>query len=138
HGAVNVMEYDNEGYLPEAMINYLARLGWSHGNDELFTREQLVEWFDTRNLTKSAAQWDPKKLNWVNAHYIKQSNNEDLAERVAPRIRQRQGDPNTIDLSAVMGLLKDRAETLTQLADGAMLFCAPYTAPSPELQAEHL
>ncbi|NYT84065.1 glutamate--tRNA ligase [Pollutimonas harenae] len=138
HGAVNVMEYDNEGYLPEAMINYLARLGWSHGNDELFSREQLVEWFDTRNLTKSAAQWDPKKLNWVNAHYIKQSSNEDLAERVAPRIRQRQGDPDAINLQVVMGLLKDRAETLNQLADGAMLFCAPYTAASPELQAEHL
>ncbi|MGB6105893.1 MAG: glutamate--tRNA ligase [Pusillimonas sp.] len=138
HGAVNVMEYDNDGYLPEAMINYLARLGWSHGNDELFTREQLVEWFDTRNLSKSAAQWDPKKLNWVNAHYIKQSSNEDLAERVAPRIRQRQGDPGAVDLATVMGLLKDRAETLNQLADGAMLFCGAYTPASPELLAEHI
>ncbi len=138
HGAVNVMEYDKEGYLPEAMINYLARLGWSHGNDELFTREQLVEWFDTRNLTKSAAQWDPKKLNWVNAHYIKHSDNGDLAARVAPRIRERQGDPGAVDLGAVMGLLKDRAETLNQLADGAMLFCGPYTPAGPELAAEHL
>ena len=138
HGAVNVMEYDNDGYLPEAMINYLARLGWSHGNDELFTREQLVEWFDTRNLTKSAAQWDPKKLNWVNAHYIKQSSNEDLAERVAPRIRQQQGNPEAVDLPAVMGLLKDRAETLNQLADGAMLFCGTYTPASPELMADHV
>src|SRR5690606_41366663 len=92
----------------------------------------------TRNLTKSAAQWDPKKLNWVNAHYIKQSSNADLAGRVAPRIRQRQGDPEAVDLQAVMGLLKDRAETLNQLADGAMLFCGPYTAASPELQAEYL
>ena len=86
HGAVNVMEYDNEGYLPEAMINYLARLGWSHGDDELFSRDQLVEWFDTRHLSKSASQWDPKKLNWVNAHYIKQMDNAELAERVAPRL----------------------------------------------------
>ncbi len=138
HGAVNVMEYDNEGYLPEAMVNYLARLGWSHGNDELFTREQLVEWFDTRNLSKSAAQWDPKKLNWVNAHYIKASGNADLAERVAPRILKRQGNPQAVDLPAVMGLLKDRAETLNQLADGAMLFCGPYTPASAELRAEHL
>ncbi|MGB3288199.1 MAG: glutamate--tRNA ligase [Burkholderiaceae bacterium] len=138
HGAVNVMEYDKDGYLPEAMINYLARLGWSHGNDELFTREQLVEWFDTRNLTKSAAQWDPKKLNWVNAHYIKHSSDADLAERVAPRIRERQGDPKAVDLVAVMGLLKDRAETLNQLTDGAMLFCGAYTPASPELAAEHL
>ncbi|MCC2597041.1 glutamate--tRNA ligase [Pusillimonas sp. MFBS29] len=138
HGAVSVMEYDKDGYLPEAMINYLARLGWSHGNDELFTREQLVEWFDTRNLTKSAAQWDPKKLNWVNAHYIKQSSNEDLAARVAPRILAQQGNPEAVDLQTVMALLKDRAETLNQLADGAMLFCAPFTPASPELAAEHL
>jgi glutamyl-tRNA synthetase len=138
HGAVNVMEYDKDGYLPDAMINYLARLGWSHGNDELFTRDQLVEWFDTRNLTKSAAQWDPKKLNWVNAHYIKHSSDVDLAERVAPRIRQRQGDPDAVNLHEVMALLKDRAETLNQLTDGAMLFCNPYTPASPELAAEHL
>lgn len=138
HGAVNVMEYDKEGYLPEAMVNYLARLGWSHGNEELFTREQLVEWFDTRNLTKSPAQWDPKKLNWVNAHYIKSSSNADLAQRVAPRIAERQGDPKAVDLESVMGLLKDRAETLNQLADGAMLFCGPYTPASPELLSEHM
>jgi len=60
HGAVSVMEYDRDGYLPEAMINYLARLGWSHGDDELFSREQLVAWFDPQHLSKSAAQWDPK------------------------------------------------------------------------------
>ncbi|HWL29909.1 MAG TPA: glutamate--tRNA ligase, partial [Burkholderiaceae bacterium] len=138
HGAVNVMEYDREGYLPEAMINYLARLGWSHGNEELFTRDQLVEWFDTRNLTKSPAQWDPKKLNWVNAHYIKASSNADLAQRVAPRIVERQGDPKAVDLESVMGLLKDRAETLNQLADGAMLFCGPFTPASAELQSEYL
>ena len=87
------MEYDNEGYLPEAMINYLARLGWSHGDDELFSREQLVSWFDTRHLSKSASQWDPKKLNWVNAHYIKQMDDAELAERVAPRVAKRGGHP---------------------------------------------
>ncbi len=138
HGAVNVMEYDNDGYLPEAMVNYLARLGWSHGNDEIFTREQLIEWFDTRNLSKSASQWDPKKLNWVNAHYIKQSGNDDLAARVAPRIEKRGGNPSAVDLAAVMGMLKDRAETLNQLADGAMLFCGPYAPAGAELIAEHL
>ncbi|MYN14104.1 glutamate--tRNA ligase [Pusillimonas sp. TS35] len=138
HGAVSVMEYDTEGYLPEAMINYLARLGWSHGNDELFTREQLVQWFDTRNLTKSAAQWDPKKLNWVNAHYIKHSSDNDLAARVAPRIRTLGGDPDAADLPAVMALLKDRAETLNQLAEGAMLFCGPYEPADEALRAETL
>ena len=138
HGAVNVMEYDSQGYLPEAMVNYLARLGWSHGDDEIFTREQLIEWFDTRSLSKSASQWDPKKLNWVNAHYIKNSSNDDLAARVAPRIQEQGGNPLAVDLVAVMGLLKDRAETLVQLVDGAMLFCGPFVPASPDLLAENL
>jgi glutamyl-tRNA synthetase len=138
HGAVSVMEYDKAGYLPEAMINYLARLGWSHGDEEIFSREQLVEWFDTHNLSKSAAQWDPKKLNWVNAHYIKLSDNDTLARLVAPRIEKLGGNPNAARLDDVMGLLKDRAETLNQLAEGAMLFCGPYTRASDELAAEHL
>jgi len=138
HGAVNVMEYDNEGYLPEAMVNYLARLGWSHGDDELFTREQLVQWFDTEHLSKSASQWDPKKLNWVNAHYIREMDNAELATRVAPRIVRRGGNPQAVDLASAIGLLKDRAETLEQLAEGAMLFCAPYAPAPAELVAQHL
>ena len=138
HGAVSVTDYDRQGYLPEAMINYLARLGWSHGNDELFSREQLIEWFDTDHLTKSAAQWDPKKLNWVNAHYIKQMDNADLAQRVAPRIVERGGNPEAVALPAVMGLFKDRAETLNQLADDALLFCSPFTPAPAELKAEQL
>ncbi|OZI31628.1 glutamate--tRNA ligase [Bordetella genomosp. 10] len=138
HGAVNVMEYDNEGYLPEAMVNYLARLGWSHGDDELFTRDQLVEWFDTRHLSKSASQWDPKKLNWVNAHYIRQMADGELAARVAPRIHKRGGKTDAVDLPAVMHLLKDRAETLEQLADGAMLFCGDFPGIPADLAAQHL
>jgi glutamyl-tRNA synthetase len=138
HGAVSVMEYDKLGYLPEAMVNYLARLGWSHGNDELFTRDQLVQWFDGRSLSKSAAQWDPKKLGWVNAHYIKQTADDELARLVAPRVRELGGDADAVDLTAVMALLKDRAETLVQLAEGALLFCAPYAPPSAQLAAEHL
>ncbi|MDM9560458.1 glutamate--tRNA ligase [Bordetella petrii] len=138
HGAVNVMEYDAQGYLPEAMVNYLARLGWSHGDDELFTRDQLVQWFDTRHLSKSASQWDPKKLNWVNAHYIKQMDDAELAGRVAPRIERRGGNPAAVDLSGAMGLLKDRAETLEQLAEAAMLFCGPHRPASAELAEQHL
>ena len=138
HGAVSVMEYDHDGYLPEAMINYLARLGWSHGDDELFTRAQLVEWFDPQHLSKSAAQWDPKKLNWVNAHYIKQTDNQALAQNISKRILARAGNPEAVNLADVMGLLKDRAETLEQLADAAMLFCGPYQPAAAELLAQHL
>jgi len=138
HGAVNVMEYQREGYLPEAMVNYLARLGWSHGDDEIFSREQLLAWFDADHLSKSASQWDPKKLNWVNAHYIKQTDDTALAEQLASRIAQRGGNPQACDLAAVVALVKDRAETLEQLADAAMLFCAPPQPPSDELVAQHL
>lgn len=138
HGAVSIMDYDVQGYLPEAMLNYLARLGWSHGDDEIFSVEQFITWFDTRNLSKSASQWDPKKLNWVNAHYIKQSNDAELADLVAPRIEKLGGNPNAVNLTATMGLLKARAETLNDLASGAMLFCAPFTPAPAELQAEVL
>jgi glutamyl-tRNA synthetase len=138
HGAVSVMEYDRMGYLPEAMVNYLARLGWSHGNDELFTREQFVEWFDPRNLSRSAAQWDPKKLNWVNAHALRALDPADLAARVAPRIARRGGDPASADLAAIMALLRDRGETLEDLAEGAMLFCGPYAPADDALRAEVL
>ena len=138
HGAVSIMDYDEQGYLPEAMVNYLARLGWSHGDDEIFSVEQFIEWFDTRNLSKSASQWDPKKLNWVNSHYIKQRNNAELADLVAPRIEKLGGTPNAVDLTAAMDLFKARAETLNDLASGAMLFCAPFSPASAELQAEVL
>src|SRR5690606_20624701 len=79
HGAVSVMEYA-DGYLPEAMLNYLARLGWSHGDDEIFSIEQFCEWFDLNNLTKSPAQFNPEKLAWLNNHYIRAADNERLAQ----------------------------------------------------------
>ena len=73
HGAVSVMQYHEEGYLPEAILNYLARLGWSHGDDEIFNMQQFCEWFDLDHITSSAAQFDFKKLDWINAHYIKEA-----------------------------------------------------------------
>ncbi len=138
HGAVSVMEYDKAGYLPEAMVNYLARLGWSHADEELFNREQLLQWFDGHNLSRSAAQWDPKKLNWVNAHYMKEADNTWLAEQVRVRISDRGGNPDAVDLVTAVGLLKDRSETLEQLADAAMLFCGTPAAPDAELVAKHI
>lgn len=138
HGAVNIMDYDTQGYLPDAMVNYLARLGWSHGDNELFSREQLIEWFDTRSLSRSASQWDPKKLNWVNAHYIKQMDNEALAAVVAPRVLKLDPAANVSQLADVLALIKDRAETLNDLAEGALLFCSAFEAAPAELQAEVL
>ncbi len=146
HGAVSVMQYDELGYLPEAMINYLARLGWSHGDDELFGREQLVAWFDGNSLSRSAAQWDPRKLNWVNAHYLKTLPLADVAARCWPRVAKRlagqglaaSGQP--VGFEAVIELLRERAETLEQLADEAMMFVAPFDPASidPALRTQHL
>ena len=83
HGAVSVMQYDEDGYLPEAVINYLARLGWSHGDDEVFSREQFVEWFDLDHITPSAAQFNTEKLNWLNAQYIKKADDAFRRARLA-------------------------------------------------------
>jgi glutamyl-tRNA synthetase len=82
HGAVSVTQYRDDGYLAEAMVNYLARLGWSHGDEEMFTREQLVEWFDLEHVSKSAARWDPEKLKWLNAEYLKKMSDGELVERL--------------------------------------------------------
>ena len=83
HGAVNVMQYQEDGFLPDAMVNYLARLGWSHGDEEVFSREQLVEWFDLEHVSKSPARWDPEKLKWMNGEYLKKVSDADLAAAFA-------------------------------------------------------
>jgi glutamyl-tRNA synthetase len=82
HGAVNVMQYKEDGYLPDAMVNYLARLGWSHGDEEVFSREQLVEWFDLRHVSRSPARWDPEKLKWMNGEYLRRLAPADIAKRL--------------------------------------------------------
>ena len=82
HGAVSVMQYRDDGFLPEAMVNYLARLGWSHGDEELFSREQLVEWFDFEHVSRSPARWDPEKLKWMNGEYLRRIPDADLVSRL--------------------------------------------------------
>ena len=138
HGAVSVMDYEKQGYLPDAMINYLARLGWSHGDEEVFSREQLIEWFDGTSLSRSASQWDPKKLNWVNAHYIRSADSAWLATRIRARITALGGDPDLVPLADVVDLLKDRSETLNDLAQASMLFCAEPQAPDQALMDKHI
>jgi len=139
HGAVSVMQYDDEGFLPEAVINYLARLGWSHGDDEVFSRESLVAWFDGSHLSHSPSQFDPEKLKWLNNHYLKQTPDDALALWVAPRLARRevdhaaQGGP---DLAAVCGLFKDRASTLEELADLAAMLWVDPVALNPNLADE--
>jgi glutamyl-tRNA synthetase len=137
HGAVSVMQYDEDGYLPEAMVNYLARLGWSHGNDEIFARERFIAWFDLEHITSSAAQFDFEKLNWLNAHYIKAAGNGEIAARIAASLKKRGIDPaGGPDLEVFAVLYKDRVSTLEELA----VLAVPYhvaPVPAPELAAKH-
>ncbi|MCV2219012.1 glutamate--tRNA ligase [Thauera sp. Sel9] len=138
HGAVSVMQYDEDGYLPDAVINYLARLGWSHGDDEVFSRAQFVEWFDLDHITPSAAQFNTEKLNWLNAQYIKKADDAFLAAQVANRLARRGVNPETgVSLEAVAALYKDRVSNLNELADSAELFVAD-VHPAPEVIGQHL
>ena len=135
-GAVSVTAYEENGYLPEAMLNYLARLGWSHGDDELFTREQMVSWFDGSHLSKSPAQWDAAKLAWVNAQYIKAKSGDELAPLVAAQLQKR-GIVADERLSAICALFKDRCDTTVALAGWAAAFYADIDVTEAD-RAQHI
>jgi glutamyl-tRNA synthetase len=120
HGAVNVMQYKEDGFLPEAMVNYLARLGWSHGDEEIFSKAQLVQWFDLEHVSRSPAQFNPEKLAWVNQQYLKAAPAERLSELTGVEPK-------------VVALLKERANTLAQLKDEAKMFSS-YPAQAPAVE----
>ena len=138
HGAKSVMEYRDEGYLPEAMINMLARLGWSHGDEEVFSRDQLVEWFDANKISASASRFDAEKLLWLNHEHIKRADAAALAAKLKPFLMSAgynlAAGP---DIARVADLLRDRAPTLVEMAKAASYF---YARPSPDatLLAQHL
>ena len=128
--AVSVMDYFDKGYLPEAMLNYLARLGWSHGDDEIFSMEQMCSWFDLTHLSGSAAQFNPEKLAWINNHYIKAADNQRLADLVRSQMLKEGAEfAGAPDLAAVIALFKERANTTVELGQAAMLF---YRQPAAE------
>jgi len=137
HGAVSVMQYFEDGYLPEALTNYLSRLGWSHGDEEVFSSKQFVEWFELDHISKSPARFDPQKLLWLNAHYIKQAEDSRLAELVRPFLRRDGCDPDKGPvLDKVVALLKERINTVEELADAAVYFYRRIE-PSAETKALH-
>ena len=138
HGAVSVMQYEEAGYLSDAMVNYLARLGWSHGDEELFDREQLIGWFDGQHLARSPAQWDAAKLNWVNANRLKQMADVPLAGLVASQLKQRGVEAAGDDrLARMCALFKDRCTTTGELADWVRMYFAE-VAPSEQDLAAHV
>ena len=137
HGAVSVLQYRDVGYLPEALVNYLARLGWSHGDEEIFSRDQLVGWFDLEHVSQSPARFDPEKLKWLNAHYLKGADDMRLAALVEPFLVKTGSDPGKgAPLSRVVGLLKGRVDTIEVLAASAVYFYRPLEPPE-SLKKEH-
>ena len=138
-GAVSVTAYEEQGFLPSAMLNYLARLGWSHGDDELFTQEQIAAWFDGSHLSKSPAQWDAAKLEWVNAHYLRALPDGDLLALVKPQLERRGLDAPTGDAGVLRAALvfKERCSTGEQLAEWLAIVYGE-VAPSDADRATYL
>ena len=136
NGAKAVTQYRDEGYLPDAMVNYLARLGWSHGDDEIFSRAQFLEWFNLDHLGRSAAQFDEAKLKWVNAQHLKAMADDALAPLVSAELAKR-GISADDRLPAICGLFKDRCDTLLVLSDWATAFYNDVT-PQADDVAKHI
>ncbi|MCF8208093.1 MAG: glutamate--tRNA ligase [Rhodoferax sp.] len=136
NGAKPVTQYAIEGFLPEAMVNYLARLGWSHGDDEIFSRAQFLQWFNLDHLGRSAAQFDEAKLRWVNAQHLKAMDGEALAPLVQVHLVQR-GIAVDDRLARLCDLLKDRCDTTVALADWVQRFYIDVKL-EPELLAQHV
>jgi glutamyl-tRNA synthetase len=130
HGARGVLQYRDEGYVPEAVVNYLARLGWAHGDAEVFGIDEFVAWFDLAGLTPSPARFDPEKLKWLNHEHLKRLDDAELGRRLQPFLARAgldvAGGPG---VERVAALLRDRAATLAEMADAARYF---YEAPAPD------
>jgi glutamyl-tRNA synthetase len=136
NGAKPVTQYREEGYLPDAMVNYLARLGWSHGDDEIFSREQFLGWFNLDHLGSSAGRFDEAKLRWVNAQHLKALDNAVLAPLVAEQLAKR-GITADARLPALCALYKDRCDTTVAMADWAQAHYAD-VSPKAEDLAQHV
>lgn len=124
HDAVSVMQYKDMGILPQALLNYLAKLCWGHGDDEIFSLEQFIEWFDLTHVSGSPARFDMKKLYWVNAEHIKQLSSIELALLLKPLLENKgvEFNPGTPQLADVIDLLKTRVDNLNSLAGECVYF----------------
>jgi len=139
HGAVSVMEYRNQGILPEALLNYLVRLGWSHGDEELFTLDEMVELFDIRNVNKAASAFNTEKLLWINQHYIKQSEPARIARLLSPIMGDMGIDPTEgPDLVEVARQQQERAKTLVEMAEISAFFYRDFDEFEQKAAKKHL
>jgi glutamyl-tRNA synthetase len=139
HGAVSVMQYRDDGFLPHALLNYLVRLGWSNGDQEIFSRKEMVTLFDVANVNKAAARFDLEKLSWINQHYLKIDDPADIAPELEWHLRMQGFDPaHGPAAEDVVVALRDRARTLKEMAEKASIWYGPITQWDDAAIKKHL
>ncbi len=139
HGAVSVMQYRDEGYLPDALLNYLARLGWSHGDQEVFSRDEMIKLFDINAVNKAAAAFDPEKLLWLNQQYIKNSDPEEVACHLMHFFNLRGLDPKQgPPLVDVVKAQRERAKTLVEMMENSLFFYKDFSSFDDKAATKHL
>src|SRR5215471_2849429 len=139
HGAVSALEYRDLGYLPDAVLNYLARLGWSHGDQEIFSRDELIKLFDLGAVQRSAARFDIEKLNWLNQHYIKETPAHQLAAELAPHLEAvGVGNAPPEQVAAVADAFRERAKTLRDMAEKARVYLTDAVVYEPKAVQKQL
>ncbi len=139
HGSVNVLNYRDEGYLPEALLNYLVRLGWSHGDQEVFDLDELTELFDLKAVNKSAATFDPEKLLWLNQHYIMNGDSARLSLLLSEQLQKLGVDPAAgPGLQAVVDAYKERAQTMAEMAEKCRYLFEEFADYAPKAAKKHL
>jgi glutamyl-tRNA synthetase len=139
HGAVSVMQYREDGYLPEALLNYLVRLGWSHGDHEIFSIDEMIKLFDVAKVHSSAAAFNPEKLLWLNQHYIKNSNPQHVAQHLSHHLGKLGIDPSQgPDLVEVVKAQRERAKTLAEMASNSAFFYRDFDSYNAMDAATHL
>lgn len=138
HGAVSVLQYRDEGYLPAALLNYLGRLGWSHGDLEVFALDQFVELFDIEAVNKSASALNVDKIAWTNQQHMMRASGAQLAPFLAEQLTRAGVDPTGRDLAAMADALKERTRTLKEMAEGSLFFFRRPESYEPKAAAKHL
>ncbi len=139
HGAANILQYKEEGYLPEALLNYLVRLGWSHGDQEIFSMDEMIEYFDIKDVNKSAASVNPEKLLWLNQHYIKTGNNAELADKLGDYFAKLDIDlTHSPDILELVEVQKERSKTLVEMAEQSRCFYVDFDAHDVDAAKKHL
>lgn len=139
HGAVSVMQYRDDGYLPHAVINYIARLGWSHGDQEVFSRAELIDLFRIENVNRAASRFDFDKLAWLNQHYLKHDEPADVAAHLIWHLQQQGYDLNQgPDPAAIVVALRERVKTLKEMAEKAAIWFRDHVELEAEAKTKHL